>query len=436
MQRSQKYTEMEKGLLFHYCCSAFRWHAPRRTHGYRINQLGYLPAIGQGGGLHLAGQGAPPAFSVCDALTGKAGIQRHCGILYDGAVWGMAAAARLDFSGLTEPGGYYILYGRTRSETFRIGAGVYDGTADFILNYIRQQRCGYNPFLKDTCHVHDGMIVDHPTLSGKVIDVWGGYHDASDHLRYTATTANSVYQMMFAWQRAPEIYGDSHDAAGLPGSNGIPDILDEVRWGMEWLLKMNPDSGVMYNQVADDRDHQGFRLPNLDKAEYGLGPYRPVYFVTGKPQGLARFKNRTEGVASTAGKFASVFAMGAKVFGESDPALAEKLASKSADAFEFAQTDPGATQTACNVSPYFYEEDNYVDDMQLAAWELYTLTGREGVPGAGRLLGYSGAVHTLDREGHRPSLPVLSLREPGSCQPWRIRHGVFTEVPRFHAQGA
>ncbi|MCK7533297.1 MAG: hypothetical protein MZV63_20835 [Marinilabiliales bacterium] len=31
--------------------------------------------------------------------------------LYDGAVWGMAAAARLDFSGLTEPGGYYILYG-------------------------------------------------------------------------------------------------------------------------------------------------------------------------------------------------------------------------------------------------------------------------------------------------------------------------------------
>ena len=119
--------------------------------------------------------------------------------------------------------------------------------------------------------------------------------------------------MMFAWQRAPEIYGDSHDAAGLPGSNGIPDILDEVRWGLEWLLKMNPDSGVMYNQVADDRDHQGFRLPNLDKAEYGLGPYRPVYFVTGKPQGLARFKNRTEGVASTAGKFASVFAMGAKI---------------------------------------------------------------------------------------------------------------------------
>ncbi|MBE0677301.1 MAG: glycoside hydrolase family 9 protein, partial [Bacteroidales bacterium] len=343
----------------------------------RINQLGYLPGSVKVAVYISQEAGTPSSFNVCDAVTGTLVFSGSASV-YDGAVWGMAAAARLDFSGLTEPGGYYLLYGSTRSETFRIGAGVYDGTADFILNYIRQQRCGYNPFLADSCHTHDGMIVDHPTLTGTVIDVRGGYHDASDHLRYTATTATSVYQMMFAWQRAPEIYGDSHDAAGLPGSNGIPDILDEVRWGLEWLLKMNPDSGAMYNQVADDRDHKGFRLPNLDRAEYGLGPYRPVYFVTGKPQGLARFKNRTEGVASTAGKFASVFAMGAKIFAGKDPLFAETMAAKAEDAFEFAQTDPGATQTACNVSPYFYEEDNYVDDMQLAAWELYTLTGESG----------------------------------------------------------
>jgi len=353
------------------------WFSLTGTYGQswiRINQLGYLPASVKVAVYISQEQGAGSSFTVCDALTDKA-VFRGNATLYDGSVWGMAAAARLDFSQLTEPGGYYILYGSTRSETFRVGAGVYDGTADFILNYIRQQRCGYNPFLADSCHSHDGMIVDHPTLSGTVIDVRGGYHDASDHLRYTATTSNSVYQMMFAYEKSPEIFGDSHDAAGSIGRNGIPDILDEVRWGLEWLLKMNPDSGVMYNQVADDRDHVGFRLPNLDRASYGLGLYRPVYFVTGKPQGLAEFKNRTEGVASTAGKFASVFALGARVFRESDPALAQKLASKSVDAFAFAATDPGATQTACNVSPYFYEEDNYVDDMQLAAWELYNLTG-------------------------------------------------------------
>jgi len=340
----------------------------------RINQLGYQP-----GSLKVAvyisqEPGAPAGFTVCDALTDRAVFKGKAAI-YDGSVWGMAAAARLDFSGLTAPGGYYILYGNTRSETFSVDAGVYDGTADYILKYIRAQRCGYNPFLADSCHTHDGMIVDHPSLSGTPIDVVGGYHDASDHLRYTATTANSIYQMMFAYNRSPEIYRDDHDASGARGGNGIPDILDEVKWGLEWLLKMNPDSGVMYNQVADDRDHQGFRLPNLDKASYGLGPYRPVYFITGKPQGLAKFKNRTEGVSSSAGKFASVFAMGARVFEQSDPELAHRLKGKAADAYEFALTDLGATQTACNVSPYFYEEDNYVDDLQLAAWELYSLTG-------------------------------------------------------------
>ena len=340
----------------------------------RINQLGYLPGSVKVAVYISTEPGKPKSFTLYDALTGRP-VFRGNATPYDGALWGMAAAARLDFSRLKVPGGYYILYGSTRSETFRIGAGVYDGTADFILNYIRQQRCGYNPFLADSCHQHDGMIVDHPVMTGTPIDVRGGYHDASDHLRYTATTANSVYQMMFAYMKSPEIFGDTHDASGSAGSNGIPDILDEVKWGLEWLLKMNPDSGVMYNQVADDRDHLGFRLPNLDSADYGLGPYRPVYFVTGKPQGLAAFKNRTEGVASTAGKFASVFALGAKMFAGSDPDMAEIMAARAVDAFEFGLTDPGATQTACNVSPYFYEEDNYVDDMQLGAWELYTLTG-------------------------------------------------------------
>ena len=348
--------------------------AARADSWIRINQLGYLPGSVKVAVYISTEEGADATFMVCDALTGEK-VFRGDAELYDGAVWGMAAAARLDFSGVTEPGGYYIKYGKNRSEPFRISAGVYEGTADFLLDYIRQQRCGYNPFLADSCHTYDGMIVDHPTLAGTVIDVVGGYHDASDHLRYTATTATSVYQMMFAWENAPAIYGDYYNSSGLPGSNGMPDILDEARWGLEWLLKMNPDSGVMFNQVADDRDHHGFRLPNLDKADYGLGPYRPVYFVTGKPQGLAQFKNRTEGVASTAGKFASVFAAGARLFAGIDPAFAKVMASKAVDAFEFGLTDPGATQTACNVSPYFYEEDNYVDDMELAAWELYTLTG-------------------------------------------------------------
>jgi len=103
--------------------------------------------------------------------------------------------------------------------------------------------------------------------------------------------------MLFAYSKNPEVFGDSFNAAGLPGSDGIPDIVNEIRWGLDWLVKMNPDSAEMYNQIADDRDHRGFRLPSEDTTSYGNGLYRPVYFVTGKVQGLSKYKNRSTGVS-------------------------------------------------------------------------------------------------------------------------------------------
>ena len=69
---------------------------------------------------------------------------------------------------------------------------------------------------------------------------------------------------------------------------------------------------VMFNQIADDRDHIGHRLPVGDRADYGGDrTERPVYFITGRPQGLGPYLNQSTGVASSAGKFASAFAMGA-----------------------------------------------------------------------------------------------------------------------------
>jgi endoglucanase len=340
----------------------------------RINQLGYLPNSVKVAVFISTEPQKFGEFTICDAITGKE-IFRGKASSFSGEDWGMKSAARLNFSELQQQGGYYISANGIHSEPFRIAPDVYKGTADYVLNYMRQQRCGYNPFLADSCHTHDGFIVDHPIKTRQIIDVKGGWHDASDYLQYVTTSANAVYQMLFAFSKNPGVYNDNFDSSGKKGSNGIPDILDEARWGIDWLIKMNPDSGEMYNQIADDRDHRGFRLPNLDTTSYGYGLYRPVYFVTGKSQGLARYKNRTTGVSSTAGKFASAFALGSTVFKKSDPALSSKLAEKAKDAWEFALTDLGTTQTACNVSPYFYEEDNYVDDLELAAWEMFCLTG-------------------------------------------------------------
>lgn len=343
------------------------------TEVIRINQLGYLPQSKKVAVFLSDEQLDVNTFAVYAVNASQLVLEGKTKAT-DATNWGMKTALRLDFSNIETPGEYFIQVGETRSPNIRIAANAYEGTADFILNYLRQQRCGYNPFLKDSCHTHDGVIVDHPTRTGQPVDVTGGWHDASDYLQYSTTSVNTVFQMMFAYQRNPEIYGDEYDANGEMGSNGIPDILDEIKWGLQWMLKMNPAPDEMYNQIADDRDHAGFRLPTEDKVDYGLGKYRPVYFVTGKPQGLAEFKNQSTGVSSIAGKFASGFALAARLFAESDPAFAGQLKNKALDAWHFALSDTGFCQTACNVSPYFYEERNYADDLELAAAQLYELT--------------------------------------------------------------
>ena len=53
--------------------------------------------------------------------------------------------------------------------------------------------------------------------------------------------------------------------------DNIPDIIDEINWGLEWLNKLNREKGELYNQIADDRDHVGMRRPHDDTADYGWG---------------------------------------------------------------------------------------------------------------------------------------------------------------------
>jgi hypothetical protein len=377
----------------------------------RINQLGYLPGSKKIAVFLSSDQIQANHFSVYNSLSGKK-ILEAVPEPANADLWGMKTAYRLNFSEIKEPGGYYVQVGETCSPSFRISPDVYDKSADFILNYMRQQRCGFNPFLKDSCHLHDGVIVDHPTRTGEYIEVTGGWHDASDYLQYVTTSANATYQMLFAWQQNPGSFGDTHQANGLPGKNGIPDILDEARWGLEWLLKMNPKKNEMYNQIADDRDHRGFRLPTLDTVTYGLGKARPVYFVTGKPQRLGKHKNRSTGVSSTAAKFASAFALGAQLFQNIDPAFAKKMSGKAVEAWEFSLSDPGVCQTACTISPYFYEEDNYVDDMELAAASLFNLSGEKNYLQQARYWGELEPVTPwmeLHRARHYQYYPFVNL---------------------------
>ena len=343
----------------------------------RVNQVGYLPGAVKVAVVCSLDSDTVRTFVVEDTAGHVVLGPRRARSA--GGFAGCVTTARLDFSTLALPGRYRVVAAGTASPIFRIGRDVYRGAADTLLHYMRQQRSGFNPFFGDSVHKRDGIVVDDSALAGKFIATSGGWADASDYLQYVATSATATVSLMLAWRDHRAAFADKFDARGLRGSNGVPDVLDEARHGLQWLLRMYPEGGPMLNQLGDDRDHTFLDLPTTDSSDYGWGKgkERPLYPCTGRPQGLFRYRNRSTGLASTAGKYASAFALGAAVFRRSDPAFADTLARRARAAYEVGRASPGVCQTAPGTAPYFYEEANWVDDMELAAAELHALGGEQ-----------------------------------------------------------
>ncbi|MFL5553966.1 MAG: glycoside hydrolase family 9 protein [Gemmatimonadaceae bacterium] len=341
----------------------------------RINQLGYLPDAPKIAVFCALGKSELRSFTVTDA-AGRQILQRSP--LAAKPFGPCITNYRLDFSSVKATGGYHISAGGITSPLVRIRDNVYAGAADTLLYYMREQRSGFNPLFKTVVHTHDGIVVDDHVRAGKFVPVTGGWADASDYLQYVMTSANATFVMLMAYRDHPNAFADQFDSRGLPERNGIPDVLDEARHGLEWLVRMFPSDSEMYNQLGDDRDHTYWDLPPTDSADYGWGKgkERPIYPCTGKPQGLFKYKNRSDGFASTAGKYASAFALAAAVYKNRDPAFATKLRQRAMAAYTIGKKFPGVCQGAPGRAPYFYEEDNWVDDMELAAAELFSLTRR------------------------------------------------------------
>ena len=335
---------------------------------FRVNQLGYLEddvKVAVVLGREYVADLSKTDFSIIDVNNG---IHYNVDSVKYMQPWEpMNTCIRVYFSSLTAPGEYKMKGINTESAKFKIGNDVYAGAQEIPLKYMRQQRCGYNPSLNDSCHTHDGILV----LSGDKdgTDVTGGWHDASDYLQYLTTSANATTQMLMAYMISPSVWGDKYDADGQEGGNGVVDILDEAQWGLNWMMKMNPNDTLFLNQIADDRDHRMAVLPADDMVDYGWGEgkQRPVYPCASTPYGLMGNLNDSKGLASSIGKFSSSFALGSMVFKQTNSTYAEELQRRSVIAYNRAKANPGACQTAPCTSPYYYEEDNWVDDMELAA---------------------------------------------------------------------
>jgi hypothetical protein len=353
----------------------------------RVNQLGYRPngvkiAVGFGN------EKVPLDFQVISTVTGKPDFKGKSRPVDE--KWGQFDRhALLDFSAFTKEGEYFVKIGAWQSAKFRVNGDVYSALPDHLLEFMRQQRCGYNPWVGEVCHSFDGRTAVGPLPAGSYIDARGGWHDAGDQLKYLLTSSNATAQMLLAYQLRdrPEAdstskeprFADRFNDLGQETPNGIPDLLDEARWGLDWMLRLHPAPDQLYHQVADDRDHEGFRLPHKETVDYGWGPgsYRVVYAADGKPQGLQKYKSESNGIANLAGRYAAAMALGYQVW-KDDPRLrhyADRLLHAGREVYAMGKAKEGVQQGNSYKAPYRYAETTWTDDMEWGGAEMFRATG-------------------------------------------------------------
>lgn len=348
----------------------------------RINQLGFWPhdikivvAFGR--------EPLPDEFRILDANTRT--------VVFTGrtkpvpGTWGeFAYHAELNFSSFQKEGTYEVESGTTRSPRFRISRSIHADTPDQLLEFMRQQRCGYNPFVDASCHTFDGRTAYGPAPPGTYVNATGGWHDAGDQLKYLLTSSNATAQMLLAYKLATEsprkqiYFTDRFNNLGQPGGNGAADVLDEALWGLQWMLRLHPSKDHLYHQVADDRDHAGFRVPQNETVDYGWGPgsYRVVYFADGRPQGLKQYQSESNGVANLAGRYAAAMALGYQIW-KGHPefgALALQFLKAGQEVYELGRAKEGVQQGNSYGAPYRYAETTWADDMEWGAAELFRAT--------------------------------------------------------------
>ena len=348
----------------------------------RINQSGYQPqeskiaiAFSE---IRLTGD-----FMIIDEQTGKPVFDNEILPALEPGWGSFPYHYRLDFSDLADTGLYrmYLLSTGDSSSVFAIHPNVYRNDPGIMLGFMRQQRCGYNPFMDIQCHQKDGRTMYGPMPDSTPVDVRGGWHDAGDQLKYLITSGNATARMLMAWEAAPEVFADSLDASGRPGVNGIPDVLDEARWGLEWIHRMHPAPGLLFHQVADDRDHIGWKRPDRDSSDYGWGrgDARVVYFATGESQGLYLYQSTATGIANLAGRSAAAMAIAYRIWYNDldDREFANRCLEAALDLYQMGREKEGYQQGNSYGEPYRYSEDTWADDMEWGALELFKATGKQ-----------------------------------------------------------
>lgn len=260
-----------------------------------------------------------------------------------------------DFSAVTEAGTYYITCGGLdQSYSFTIGNNVYDSLLNDSVKMLYLQRCGTE--VKDSTFGHAAC---HDTLAtvyhtNEKIDVSGGWHDAGDYGRYVVPGAKSVADLLIAYDANPKLFSDS---IGIPESgNGVPDVLDEVRYELEWMLKMqDSQTGGVHHKVSCE-NFPGYVMPEMETDELIVTP-----------------------VSTTAtADFCASMAMAYEYYQKFDKDFAEKCLNAAKNAWAFLQKNPNFIfSNPSDITTGDYGDTSDIDERYWAAAQMWRATGED-----------------------------------------------------------
>jgi endoglucanase len=265
---------------------------------------------------------------------------------------------------LTKAGAYYLeVPGVGASWPFRIADDVYARAYYLAMRSFYGQRCGtavdlgkeFPGFEHEACHLAGAY---HGTSGRAGAKAAGkGWHDAGDYGRYVVNSGIATGTLLWTYELYANRVGDLR--IGLPESgNGTPDLLNEVRWNLDWLLSMQDEDGGVFHKQTSEK-FCGFVMPDQD-------PFTSLVIGTG----AAPFKS-----SCATADFAAVMAIAARVYLPFDKAYADRAYKAALEAF--AWVDAHADVPFSNpegITTGAYGDRDCRDETLWAAAELWRTT--------------------------------------------------------------
>jgi endoglucanase len=330
----------------------------------RVDQAGYVPNAPKLAAVVSAT--TAKTFTVNDAATGKPVFASQAAAAVQDPDSGDAVQA-LDFTKLSMRGRFYIdVPGIGRSWEFAVGPDVYRRPFYLAMRSFYGQRCGtavdlgkeFPGYRYAACHLEGGMHSSSGKSGTHVSKK--GWHDAGDYGRYIVNSGITTGTLLWMY----ELFGSKlkNTKLDIPESgNGTPDILNEIRWNLEWMLTMQDGDGGVWHKQTSER-FAGFVMPEKDTS---------VSYVIGT--GSEPYKN-----SCATADFAAVLAIAGRLYKPFDASFANTALAAAQQAWSWVEKHPNVLfRNPQGVVTGAYGDNNCGDEILWAAAELWRTTSND-----------------------------------------------------------